>query len=99
MAKGLNRQQEDAIARSLRLGLTAAQRRIVRVLDAHSDEYPDGFTIEEIVTLTGLSYRAVHTYLPVLERWTYVMVQRKHTGRIYPRGTIFSYGFDLSESE
>lgn len=93
----LNQQQKDALERIWWNGLTKAQKQIVNALDAHDSEFPDGFTIHDIMELTGLSYRAVHTYLPVLDFLGYITVQRKHTGRIYPRGTIFNFGFDLSE--
>lgn len=97
--KRLHPTQERALEQVWRRGLSDAQMRIVDALDKWSVDNPESPTIYEIVGLTGLSYGAVWTALPVLEYFGYISTCRDCKGRMYHKGIIVNHGFDLSEGE
>ena len=95
--KDLHPTRLRALERVWQKGLSDAQKRIVDALDGWFDERPDGPTINEIMGMTGLSFGAVWTALPVLEHLGYVIITRDRKGRQRHRGVILMHGFDLSE--
>ena len=93
----LHKKQKRAIGNVWNHGLSGIQAQVIDALDMYSRVNPESPSIYEIVNMTGLSYGTVWNSLAVLEHFGYIDICRDCKGRMYWRGIIVNYGFDLSE--